>query len=98
MPRQRANAPGPAQEDGPPMHDALSQDAGPTRRSPPRRIRVAESVYQRVDKRTGKPVPGRYEYTYRDATGRQIWQTAKGETKADAKAERAELLARMHKG
>ena len=61
-------------------------------------MRVAESVYQRIDRDTGKPVPGKYEFTYRDATGRQVWQTAKGDTKADAKAERAELLARMHKG
>ena len=41
---------------------------------------------------------GRYEFTFRDATGRQVWQTAKGDTRADAKAERAEVLARMHKG
>src|SRR2546429_4001094 len=27
-----------------------------------------------------------------------FWQTSKGDTKADAKAERAELLARMHRG
>lgn len=47
---------------------------------------------------TGKPVPGNYEFTYRDATGRQVSQTAKGDTKADAKAERGELLARLHKG
>src|SRR5438270_11196787 len=39
-----------------------------------------------------------YEFSYRDATGRQVWQTAKGDTKADAKAERTELLARMHRG
>src|SRR5437016_13067208 len=39
-----------------------------------------------------------YEFSYRDATGRQVWETAKGSTKADAKAERAELLARMHRG
>ncbi|MDP9223630.1 MAG: hypothetical protein M3P18_07190 [Actinomycetota bacterium] len=35
--------------------------------------------------------------TYHEATGRQIWQTAKGDTKPDAKAERAELLA-QHRG
>src|SRR5436190_20729869 len=34
-------------------------------------------------------VAGKYEFTYRDATGRQVWQTTKGETKADARAERA---------
>jgi hypothetical protein len=61
-------------------------------------VRVAESLYQRVDRDTGKPVPGKYEFTYRDAAGRQVWQTANGDTKADAKAERAELLVRMHKG
>src|SRR5262245_44793097 len=83
------------------MRDPLSQDrpsAAGARRRHPRRVRVAESVYQRVDARTGKPVAGRYEFTYRDATGRQVWQTAKGETNGDAKAERAELVARMHKG
>ena len=61
-------------------------------------MRVAESVYPRVDRKSGKPVPGKYEFTYRDATGRQVWQTVKGSSKADAKAERAELLARMHQG
>ena len=70
------------------MHDRFSQDRGdaaPGRRRPhPRRVRVAESVYQRVDRDSGKPVAGKYEFTYRDATGRQVWQTAKGDTKADA--------------
>src|SRR2546423_4293578 len=83
------------------MRDPLSQDrpaAAPGRRPHPRRVRVAESVYQRIDRESGKPVPGKYEFTYRDATGRQVWQTSKGDTKADAKAERAELLPRMHKG
>jgi integrase len=83
------------------MHDPLSQDrpaAEPGRRPHPRRVRVAESVYQRIDRESGKRVAGKYEFTYRDATGRQVWQTSKGETKADAKAERAELLARMHRG
>jgi integrase len=61
-------------------------------------VRVAEAVYQRIDRHTGQTVSGKYEFTYRDATGRQVWQTASGDTKADAKAERAELLARMHKG
>ncbi len=83
------------------MHAPLSQDrpgAEPGRRPHPRRVRVAESVYQRINPNTGQPVPGRYEFSYRDATGRQIWQTAAGDSKADAKAERGELLARMHKG
>ena len=83
------------------MHDSLSQDrprAGGARRAHPRRVRVAEGVYQRIDRKTGQPVAGKYEFTYRDATGRQVWQTASGDTKADAKAERGELLARMHKG
>ena len=83
------------------MQGTLSQDRGdaaPGRRRNPRRVRVAESVYQRVDRDTGKAVAGKYEFTYRDVTGRQVWQTAKGDTKADAKAERAELLAHMHKG
>src|SRR5438067_9391933 len=83
------------------MHDPSCQDdrpAAPGRRQHPRRVRVAEAVYQRIDRHTGQPVAGKYEFTYRDATGRQVWQTAKGDTKADAKAERAETLARMHKG
>jgi integrase len=83
------------------MHDPLSQDrdrAAGRRRPHPRRVRVAESVYQRIDKDTGKPVPAKYEFTYRDATGRQVWQTATADTKADAKAERAALIVRMHGG
>src|SRR5437763_16711174 len=83
------------------MRVPLSQDrpvAEPGRRPHPRRVRVAESVYQRVDRESGKPVTGKYEFTYRDATGRQVWQTVKGTSKADAKAERAEVLTRMHKG
>ncbi len=64
----------------------------------PRRVRVAQGVYQRINRRTGKPVEGKFEYTYRDATGRQVWQTAAGITRADAKAERAETVARMHRG
>jgi integrase len=64
----------------------------------PRRVRVAEGVYQRVDRRTGRPVEGKFEFTYRDATGRQVWQTAKGTTRAAAKAERAEMFARLHRG
>ena len=65
---------------------------------PTRRVRVAEAVYQRVNQQTGLPIPGKYEFTYRDATRRQIWQTAKGTTKADAKAERADLVARLRLG
>jgi integrase len=61
-------------------------------------LRVAEAVYQRIDRHTGKPVRGKYEFTYRDATGRQVWQVAKCDSKANAKAERAELVARMHRG
>src|SRR5712691_3593878 len=83
------------------MQGSLSQDPGnpgPGRRPHPRRVRVAEGIYQRIDRHTGNPVPGKYEFTYRDATGRQVWQTARGDTKADAKAERGDLLARMHKG
>src|SRR5438445_7655187 len=83
------------------MQDTLSQDrreAVGRRRPHRRRVRLAKRVYQRVDRHTGKPVAGKYEFSYRDATGRQVWQTAKGSTKADAKAERAELLARMHRG
>jgi hypothetical protein len=70
------------------MRGSLSQDPGDAvsgRRPHPRRVRVAEAVYQRVDRRSGQPVPGKFEFTYRDATGRQVWQTAKGETKAAAR-------------
>jgi integrase len=59
---------------------------------------VAEAVYQRLDRRTGQPVPGKFEFTYMDSAGRQRWQTVKGDTKADAKAERAEMVARLHRG
>ncbi len=82
------------------MHDPSCQDSTPVpgRRQHPRRVRVAEAVYQRIDRHTGKPVAGKYEFTYRDATGRQVWQTANGDSKADAKAERAELVARQYRG
>ena len=61
-------------------------------------MRVAEGVYQRIDHRTGKRVPAKFEFIYRDRTGRQVWQTASGGTKASAKAERAEMLARLQLG
>jgi integrase len=61
-------------------------------------VRAAEGVYQRINRKTGEPVEGKFEFTYRDVTGRQVWQTAKGGTRADAKAERAETFARMHRG
>jgi integrase len=51
-----------------------------------------------VNERTGQAVAGKFEFTYRDATKRQIWQTAKGTTKADAKAERAAMVARLRLG
>jgi len=50
------------------------------------------------DHRTGAPVPGKFEFFFRDSTHRQRWQTAKGDTLADAKAERAEMVARLHRG
>jgi integrase len=65
---------------------------------PPRRVRVAEGVYQRIDRKTRKPVPGKFEFTYRDVKRRQVWQTAKGKTKAAARAERAQMLARLRLG
>jgi integrase len=109
MPRRGGNRPGPAQEGSAPTQEESCQSAAPTpgsarnridgpSSSPPRRVRVAEGVYQRIDRKTGKPVPGSFEFSFRDSTGRQWWQRAKGETKALAKAERAQLLARMHKG
>src|SRR5947207_7667008 len=64
----------------------------------PRRVRFAECCYQRLHHRTGEPVAGVYEFTFRDSTHRQRWQTAKGDTLADAKAERAEMVARLHRG
>src|SRR5947208_12053990 len=84
------------------MNDPFSQDrdAAPGRRRPhPRRVRVAESVYQRIDRESGKPVAGKYEFTYRDATGRQVWQTAKGDNVdqprlvVDVRPDQAECLA-----
>ena len=58
----------------------------------------ARRSYQRLDRHTGQPVPGKFEFAYRDSAGRQRWQTAKGDTRADAKAERAEMVARLHRG
>jgi integrase len=43
-------------------------------------------------------VADKFEFTYRDTTGRQIWQTARNATKVEAKAERAELVARIRLG
>ena len=67
--------------------------------SHPRRVRVAEAVYQRVDRATGKPVAGvsTSSPTATPPDGRS-GRPPRRTTKADAKAERAELLARMHKG
>ena len=73
-------------------------DTGPAVPLYPRRARVAESVYQRIDRDTGQPISGKFEFTYRDSAGRQRWQTAKSDTKADAKAERAEMVARLYRG
>jgi hypothetical protein len=47
------------------------------------------TVYRLIE-----PVPGKFEFTYQDSAGRQRWQTANGDTKA----ERAEMLARLHRG
>ena len=84
------------------MQQASCQDpiaVVPVRRGGhPRRVRVAEAVYQRVDRTNGRLIAGKYEFTYRDGTGRQVWQTAAGDTRAEAKAERAETLARMNRG
>ena len=55
------------------------------------------SVYQRVDGDTGRPVAGKYEFTYRDATGRQVWQTARGAMKRTPKPS-APSCSRMHRG
>ena len=65
------------------MRDPSCQDrqAVPDRRPHPRRVRVADGIYQRIDRRTGQPVAGKYEFTYRDATGRQVWPAC---TKASA--------------
>ena len=69
-----------------------------TGKPPARRVRVAEGVYQRIDAKTGRRVSGKFEFTFRDATGRQIWQTSRSATKVDAKAERSETLARIRLG
>jgi hypothetical protein len=74
------------------------EGAGPKRRCAVRQVRVSEGVYQRIDAKTGRRVADKFEFTYRDTTGRQIWQTAKSRTKVEAKAERAETLARIRLG
>jgi len=61
-------------------------------------VRVGTSIYQRIDAKTGRRAPGKFEFCYRDSTGRQVWQTAKGDTPAAAKGERAEILARLRLG
>jgi integrase len=55
-------------------------------------VRVAEGVYQRIDAKTGRRVPDKFEYTYRNETGRQVWRTASGTTRTDARNERREQL------
>lgn len=62
----------------------------------PRRIRVAESVYQRIDKKNGEPLAGQYEFTYRDSRNRQVWE--KAATRTEARQKRAEIIARQAKG
>ena len=44
------------------------------------------------------PAEAAQPLTDTDSARRLRWQTAKGDTKADAKAERAEMLARLHRG
>ena len=74
------------------------EGTGRKRRCAVRRVRVGEGVYQRIGAKTGRRVVDKFEFTYRDTTGRQIWQTAKSRTKVEAKAERAETLARIRLG
>ena len=73
------------------------QPASAGRYGAKRRVRVAEAVPAR---RSPHGTAHRWEVRvrYRDSTRRQRWQTAKGDTKADAKAERAGILARLHRG
>ena len=41
---------------------------------------------------------GKFEFTFRDFSGRQIWQTAKGSSKQLAKLERSEVVGKLRKG
>ena len=66
-------------------------------RSVRRRVRVCEGVYQRIDARTGKRVVDKFEYTFRDSFGRQVWRTAKGTTRTTAHNERRQQLASVHR-
>jgi integrase len=64
----------------------------------PRRVSLGDGIYARVDRRTGRRVPESYEYVYRDSSSRQRWKRASGKTKAAARAERAETVARVRLG
>jgi len=59
-------------------------------------------VVQRVE-RAGDGVErawplGAFEFVYRGSASCLRWQTAKGDTKADAKAGRAEMVTRLRRG
>ena len=49
--------------------------------------RVVHGVF---DRDTGQPIPGKFDFVFRNSIGRLRWQTVKGDTKADAQAERGE--------
>src|SRR5436309_5119681 len=61
MPRRRANAPGPAQEVGPPMQESFSQDRRLVKTSTP-------GIYKRG---------GRYVVVFRDPHGKQRKRSAR---------------------
>ena len=99
-PAQR-ELPGPGTGGLAPMQDASCQDLGGpdlTKPRPRRRVRVAEGVISGSTIARAERVPAKFEFVYRDGTGRQVWQTSSGSTKASAKAERAEILARLQLG
>jgi hypothetical protein len=65
---------------------------------------MAETASKRrtlVAKQTGiyKSVSGNYEIAYRDSDGRQVFRTlSKGTKLAEAKSERAEIMAKLGRG
>src|SRR4051794_15906472 len=70
-----------------------SQDRHARRESVPRR----RGIYYRLDAKTGKRIPGVFEITYYDSTGKRRWQTIPGSVE-DAETARADIAGRKRRG
>ena len=85
MPRRRANAPGPAQEDSAPMQD---QSLKPNP-EPRRRVKVDRGIWLR---------DGRYIVGYTDTAGTWRTKTVQAKTLTEARRRREELNVRVRAG